>query len=145
MVVWCKKAEVFCLSASQSCDQAAACGNRVGTAEECKDAAMELLGPNSAVAIIYNEQAPAGCLVDQIRAYFNNQTRAGSEQRHFSFLKSLCRLRNISSSVLPEAKKETIAACGKNRTLPVYRIVAEDLAGAIDELRNNKSFNSPFF
>ena len=38
-------------------------------------------------------------------------------------------------SALPEAITETITACGQNKTLPVYRIVPEDLERAIRELQ----------
>ena len=110
------------------------CGDRVGSAEECKEAATELLWPNNTVTVLDHKQAPAGCFVDQTRAYFNHQAQAGS---HYSFLKSLCRLKNISAMGLPEAKTESIHACGRNWTLPVYRITAEDLQRVIDKLRSH--------
>ena len=129
---WCKKAANFCLSSSWSCDQTSACGDTVLSAEECKEGAAELLGPNSAVTVLDHKQAPAGCFADETRAYFNNETQAGSE---YSFLKQLCRLKNIST--LPEAKMESITACGENKTLPVYRIAAADLERVIDMLHSN--------
>ena len=105
------------------------------SAEECKEAAAELLGPNSAVTVLDHKQAPAGCFADETRAYFNNQPQAAGE---YSFLKSLCRLKNISA--LPEAKTETITACGENKTLPVYRIAAADLEHVIGALHSSKIY-----
>ena len=128
---WCKKAVMFCVSSSQLCDQTAVCGDKVRSVEECKEAAIELLGPNITVTVLDHKKAPAGCFIKQTEAYFNIQTHAGSD---YSFLKSLCRLRNISTVELPEAKSESISACGQNRTLPVYRIPAEDLEHTIDVL-----------
>ena len=61
--------------------------------------------------------------------YYNQQAQAGSD---FGFVKSLCRFKNTSA--LPEAVIETISACGENKTLPVYRIIAEDFERAIDGL-----------
>ena len=126
---WCKKAETFCLSSSQSCDPTSKCGDQIRTAEECKKAAIELR-VLSVLTVINHKPAPAGCFVDdQARAFFNNETQAGSD---YSFLKSMCRLKIVSS--LPEAKNESITACGKNRTLLVYEIAAEDLERTINVL-----------
>ena len=91
---WCKKATTFCLSSSQSCDVSSVCGNRLRSAEECKEAAIELLGTNSTVTVLDYKQAPAGCLTDGTRAYFNKHAQAG---RDSSFLKSLCRVKGIST------------------------------------------------
>ena len=112
------------------------CGDTVRSVEDCKEAAVELLGPNRAVTVLDHTNLPTGCFVDHARAYFNNQTQAESDS---SFLKSLCRLKNFSA--LPEAQTatiETITACGQNWTLPVYRIAAEDLERVINVLHSTK-------
>ena len=76
-------------------------------------------------------QSTAGFIDEtQTSAYFNNQ---GTTQRDYSFLKSLCRVKSVSAWTLL-ARNETFTACGANKRLPVYRIAAEDLERALDEL-----------
>ena len=82
-----------------------------------------------------DQDAPAGCVVDQdSRVYFNQK---GSRQSGYMFVKSLCKWKTVAGFVLPAARTEVVDACGKTKKLPVYRVIAEDFERTVNELRNS--------
>ena len=91
---WLRSSENFCLSTQQRCDPSTRCGDPLESVKGCQAAAADL-GLATDVTMFKNRVAPQGCFVDLNNLTYFNQ--AGSGTSKYNFLKSLCKLKDVSS------------------------------------------------
>ena len=125
-----------CLATQAECNRATHCGDPIQSLHECTRAGAAL---NLAQGVVQLNSTivPKGCFTERTgNVYFNvAKDKAGPARNMFA--KSICGLKNVTTTKLAAPTVENVTVCGATSLRQTYDIPAEQLDLSIKQLIND--------